>query len=444
MQPSRPPLRAPVLRHALPRPSVARRAKACVAGSSRDLREHLLLAAAGCCLGRGAFKDAWKSLDDPSKSFEALFPERSRRASESLAPQRPVALLDSQLRSAPSPQALRRALRQAQEKRWLNGALVATAAQRCGEARWWEQLVEVIEASRGLSLSPAQQRTVLLALASAGHGRGVRGAAAGCGGAAFKLCRALGTEQAALLWADQLWDWARRVLPPEAWSSGTLPEQRLGLLELQQRYEEVDAMVRTLTPTAWLLRNLLSADATLRDWQRADELWAQMARAAPADGLAYAAYAKVHLLCGRPGAGLEILDQIMHGVHEEDTYLDAQYAIDYLQMLLVVCHSHTDAVNLQRLRGSFLVSLSNSRGLQRHWDRLEVYPTLSPLPRSLKAISSMSDPDRSRWTAPWTITGIFLRFIRFQGIFQVVHRCSLPVACFFLDLISRIYRYSIT
>lgn len=35
----------------------------------------------------------------------------------------------------------------------------------------------------------------------------------------------------------------------------------------------------------------------------------------------------------------------------EDTYLDAQYAIDYLQMLLVVCHSHTDAVNLQRLRG---------------------------------------------------------------------------------------------
>ncbi|CAK9093966.1 unnamed protein product [Durusdinium trenchii] len=387
MQPSRPPLRAPVLRHALPRPSVARRAKACVAGSSRDLREHLLLAAAGCCLGRGAFKDAWKSLDDPSKSFEALFPERSRRASESLAPQRPVALLDSQLRSAPSPQALRRALRQAQEKRWLNGALVATAAQRCGEARWWEQLVEVIEASRGLSLSPAQQRTVLLALASAGHGRGsevLRLAVEvwtppvdtledgkSMVSAAFKLCRALGTEQAALLWADQLWDWARRVLPPEAWSSGTLPEQRLGLLELQQRYEEVDAMVRTLTPTAWLLRNLLSADATLRDWQRADELWAQMARAAPADGLAYAAYAKVHLLCGRPGAGLEILDQIMHGVHEEDTYLDAQYAIDYLQMLLVVCHSHTDAVNLQRLRGSFLVSLSNSRGLQRHWDRLE-------------------------------------------------------------------------
>eukprot|EP00913_Durusdinium_trenchii_P014785 g13867.t2 len=308
--PSRPPLRAPVLRHALPRPSVARRAKA----------------------------------------GEALFPERSRRASESLAPQRPVALLDSQLRSAPSPQALRRALRQAQEKRWLNGALVATAAQRCGEARWWEQLVEVIEASRGLSLSPAQQRTVLLALASAGHGRG------------SEVLR-LAVE----VWTPPVDTLEAVVLPPEAWSSGTLPEQRLGLLELQQRYEEVDAMVRTLTPTAWLLRNLLSADATLRDWQRADELWAQMARAAPADGLAYAAYAKVHLLCGRPGAGLEILDQIMHG----DTYLDAQYAIDYLQMLLVVCHSHTDAVNLQRLRGSFLVSLSNSRGLQRHWDRLE-------------------------------------------------------------------------
>ena len=33
-----------------------------------------------------------------------------------------------------------------------------------------------------------------------------------------------------------------------------------------------------------------------------------------------------------------------------EEYPDAQYAIDYLQMLLLVCHSHSEPGNLKRLR----------------------------------------------------------------------------------------------
>lgn len=72
----------------------------------------------------------------------------------------------------------------------------------------------------------------------------------------------------------------------------------------------------SLKPNEVLLGGLLTVDgapdrADRGHWSRADELWSNFVQngVVKPNGVAYAAYARVHLVAGRPGAGVQKLSE---------------------------------------------------------------------------------------------------------------------------------------
>ncbi|CAJ1399634.1 unnamed protein product [Effrenium voratum] len=283
----------------------------------------------------------------------------------------------------------------------VDASVVGAALQRCGHSLWWKALLEVYDAKEhlGIRLSCMEQSIVFSALASCVRphvlteprrrraleiAREVWKEAVpeadpdfNCVlSSALKLCFQLRSEEATQ-WAETLWEWSegeifqKSIVTYSSW---------LLLLERLQRRDKVDVMLSKVLqgdvrPNAVLLGGLLNIAAELRDWRRADALWQLgKTRHVKVNGLAHAAYAKAHFLSGRPGAGLEILHRMVASGAGED-YQDYRYAVDFLQMQVVVCHSAPSPANLARLRGFLpkgrgLLGACPGSGLQC-WERLE-------------------------------------------------------------------------
>ncbi|CAJ1346014.1 unnamed protein product [Effrenium voratum] len=283
----------------------------------------------------------------------------------------------------------------------VDASVVGAALQRCGHSLWWKALLEVYDAKEhlGVRLSCMEQSIVFSALASCVRphvlteprrqraleiAREVWKEAVpeadpdfNCVlSSALKLCFQLRSAEATQ-WAETLWEWSegeifqKSIVTYSSW---------LLLLERLQRRDKVDVMLSKVLqgdvrPNAVLLGGLLNIAAELRDWRRADALWQLgKTRHVKVNGLAHAAYAKAHFLSGRPGAGLEILHRMVASGAGED-YQDYRYAVDFLQMQVVVCHSAPSPANLARLRGFLpkgrgLLGACPGSGLQC-WERLE-------------------------------------------------------------------------
>lgn len=77
----------------------------------------------------------------------------------------------------------------------------------------------------------------------------------------------------------------------------------------------------SLKPNEVLLGGLLTVDGApdRGHWSRADELWQLVQNGVvKPNGVAYAAYARVHLVAGRPGAGVQKLSENLRYVVKSD------------------------------------------------------------------------------------------------------------------------------
>ena len=165
-----------------------------------------------------------------------------------------------------------------------------------------------------------------------------------------RLLHEIGTANA-LTWADELW---LQPTQQEFCKNIVTYTVRLQLLEQHGRQKQVDELLQTdlkgggLEPDVVLLGGLINAAARARDWRRADELWRQLVarRNVKANVPAFTAYAKAHLLCGRPASTVQIIgDMIQHNVGR----LDYKVSEMCLQSLLILCHSSPTPENKSRL-----------------------------------------------------------------------------------------------
>ncbi|CAJ1389530.1 unnamed protein product [Effrenium voratum] len=165
-----------------------------------------------------------------------------------------------------------------------------------------------------------------------------------------RLCDEIGSA-AALAWADEKWSISegfgfRRDIVTYC--------TRLQLLERHGRQKEVDVILRNyltgpdLSPNAVVLGGLVNAAATNCDWKRADKLWSYLVgrRHVEPHEPAYLAFAKAHLLSGKPAEAACIIEDMLAKGFGADDY---KVAVDYLQSLVVVAHSAPTPANLSKL-----------------------------------------------------------------------------------------------
>eukprot|EP00435_Cladocopium_sp_Y103_P063542 s744_g25.t1 len=334
----------------------------------------------GACRARrartgAALRNAWEE--------EELFAEKSPDVGEFPWTRRVSQQLRWQMKQAEQPEDLEEEIDLALQENVFDEFAAVTAIHLCGQKGWFQQLVDSWEVAKSqrLRLHPKQQCLVFSALTSCLRRQSDATKALRLAqevweptveteeegnfmlSSVLRLCLSLDTEEA-FTWAEALWDWSHRALPPPGVNIVSYGVW-LSLLERQGRFEEVNDLLMTLegplAPNAVVLGALLSLHATDRRWRRAAALWELLrGRGVAPNGLAFCAFARAQFLAGRPGAAVQILeDMVAEGVGEDD-YRDYRYAVDYLQMLLVVCHSFPSTTNLKRLsafvsRGAALV-----------------------------------------------------------------------------------------
>ena len=191
-----------------------------------------------------------------------------------------------------------------------------------------------------------------------------------------RLLDEIGTT-AALTWADELW---LQPTKQEFRTNIVTYTVRLQLLEQHGRKKQVDELLRTglkggrLEPDVVLLGGLINAAARNRDWRRADELWRHLVtrRKVQANVPAFTAYAKAHLLCGRPAMTVQIIeDMVQHSVGR----LDYKVSEMYLQSLLILCHSSPTPETKSQLSAASqeherLVTVNVPRSFKECWKQL--------------------------------------------------------------------------
>ena len=129
---------------------------------------------------------------------------------------------------------------------------------------------------------------------------------------------------------------------------------RLQLLELVGHHHEVDDILqkklvgKDLSPNIVVLGGLLNTCAKCKDWKRADRLWKYLVekRGVKAKVPQYSAYAKAHLLCGRPADTVRIIcGMVAQGIGP----LDYKVAVEFLQAQVLVCHCSPSTANKSAL-----------------------------------------------------------------------------------------------
>eukprot|EP00438_Fugacium_kawagutii_P005589 Skav209408 [mRNA] locus=scaffold2187:122689:123888:+ [translate_table: standard] len=283
-----------------------------------------------------------------------------------------------QLKKCTNPTDLLSRFQKALKEGKVDGSVVGAALQRCGQGLWWTELLEVQELSErnGIAWNSIQQNIFLTALASClkcksigqtdqfvrrakafqlaqavwGYSLPTGQRAFNCAlSSALNVCAQVGTK-AAFSWADELWTWSQ-TQPFER--SIVTYAARICLCEMQGRHDEVDDTLETcfnrnLRLNTVVLGGLMNCIAARLNPRRADEIWTRFAQRyqVKANHIAYNAYAKVHLLSGQPQRAVSIIDEMM----ERNYRMSYQLAIDYIQALLIVCHSSLSSSNIASLR----------------------------------------------------------------------------------------------
>ena len=160
------------------------------------------------------------------------------------------------------------------------------------------------------------------------------------------------------------------------------------------RHTEVDAILklclqRNLDLNAVVLGTLMEATAARVDPKRADALWEALVHTSQVEPnfLVYTAYAKVHLLSGQPQNAVSIIDELMQ---EGKVQMDYKLAVDYLQALLIVCHSSLSSAHMTSLhqfldKGARIVARKSAESGKQQWKTLEVLSQkLLANPKSLR------------------------------------------------------------
>ena len=165
-----------------------------------------------------------------------------------------------------------------------------------------------------------------------------------------RLCDEIGSP-AAVAWADEKW----RMFEGFGFRRNIVACcTRLQLLERHGRQKEVDVILRNdltgpdLSPNAVVLGGLVNAAAKNCDWKRAEKLWSYLVgrRHVEPQEPAFLAFAKAHLLSGKPAEAACIIEDMLAKGFGADNY---KVAVDYLQSLVIVAHSAPTPANLSKL-----------------------------------------------------------------------------------------------
>ena len=97
--------------------------------------------------------------------------------------------------------------------------------------------------------------------------------------------------------------------------------------------------------------------------------------------LVYTAYAKVHLLSGQPQNAVSIIDELMQ---ERKGDMDYKLAVDYLQALLIMCHSSLSSAHMTSLhqfldKGATIVARKSAKSGKQNWKSLKMFVPETPL-----------------------------------------------------------------
>ncbi|CAE7479904.1 unnamed protein product [Symbiodinium natans] len=285
----------------------------------------------------------------------------------------------------------------------LEASIFGSAMQRCGQGMWWDQLVYIYSMHRelGVSLHCIENNILLHALASCLKckrtsveameirkqqalklARGAWGcppptavADFNCGlSSALRLCARIGSD--AYAWADELWEWSEQQPLQKTYVTYAA---RMCLCEQRGQHASVadlltQTMLQRLSPNEVVLGGLLEGAAASFNWKRADEIWHLLVHShhVEANFLGYTAYAKAHLLAGRPQVSVEIIDAMLA---RDTCRMDYKLAVEYLQALLLVCHSSLAEADIQRLttfldEGATIIARESAQSGKKAWKTL--------------------------------------------------------------------------
>lgn len=276
------------------------------------------------------------------------------------------------MKNAETPAKLLEVLQKAKSAKQIDSSVVGAAVQHCGFQRWWHVLLEVHQLQERQQLGDGLGRRLLLSAlarcvkdktlnAAELEARGRKALELGkqtwialpepesevafCSalGSAWSLCDAVCSEES-LQWADELHRWSETqnfMATAQTWTPLLL------VLEKCKQHDRVDTLLRQMWANNMidhvLLSGLIDSAGQIFLWSRADRIWHRFIhryKVLP-NAICYEAYAKAHLLSGRPAAAVKILHNLdCQNVLGKDE-VAANVAIICLQALAIVYRSST-------------------------------------------------------------------------------------------------------
>lgn len=317
-----------------------------------------------------------------------------------------TAKMRMQLKKSRSSRQLLKLFHNALQDGKVDASVVGAALQRCGQGLWWNALIKIrkLQEQHGIVLHCIEHNIFNHALASClkcrkctasqmnirkakafrvareiwGHPVPSNAADFNCAlSSAFQVCARAGSSEA-FTWADELWTWSEGQPFEKSMVTYTA---RMFVYEMQGRHTEVDATLklclqRNLDLNAVVLGTLMEATAARVDPKRADALWEALVHPSQVEPnfLVYTAYAKVHLLSGQPQNAVSIIDELMQ---ERKGDMDYKLAVDYLQALLIMCHSSLSSAHMTSLhqfldKGATIVARKSAKSGKQNWKSLKV------------------------------------------------------------------------
>ena len=255
----------------------------------------------------------------------------------------------------------------------LEASVLGAAMQTCGHHGWWKGLLELrrLQEKAGTVLFTQELSIALNALAHSlkvdhresivpervpkaldmakTYWREVGPARCARNAHNFNTCLSSALKLATLLDCDAAYEWGSNL-----WSKSPYDPNRvtygvyIGFLEHYRQRENVDVLLNSgdavvsLCLDIVLFGSLLNCNASRRDWQRAEDMWATFtSKAIEPNEICHAALAKAYLLAGRPAKVLEVMERVnVSSVRFITEYF--AMAKDYAQALLLTCHASLD------------------------------------------------------------------------------------------------------
>jgi len=317
----------------------------------------------------------------------------------------------AQIPRCKSPRELLDCLQEAIESGHVDTSVIAVAMKRCGGSRWWDPLLQVrsMQKQAGIPTNTVLQSIFLSALAGCTrgaygfgivHGRTESILALGkeiwleaeanlvSFTSALKLCVAV-ESPGGLAWADSLWTWAGTEGHQSNWMAFTVYLRALAACGQPDRVDRLLPALRSMQfegDMNYLLGALVDVAGHHHNWERADRLWRIFVdehRIQP-NFMCYTAWAKAHLLCGRPHVAADKIDEML----KLGMSLDDKLTVDHAQCLLVTCHSTMTLADRDRLIAALTAGtpllIESARTLRETWVKIlsatrQLGSTMAPL-----------------------------------------------------------------